>query len=92
MPPKFVPRERKHKKLARKVHQAAHGSETNAAELLPTSKDEREERKRILKEELVAQQPPSKTSSKKRKRLEKYVVRYFRHVEIFENCINTANC
>ncbi|KAI9832523.1 MAG: hypothetical protein M1819_004312 [Sarea resinae] len=73
--PKFVPRQRKHKARQR---QSQNGSATisavadsNAAEILPASKSEKEERRRQLREELRAQQ--SKVSSKKQKRLEKYI-------------------
>ncbi|KAI9789891.1 MAG: putative ATP-dependent RNA helicase DHR1 [Candelina submexicana] len=72
--PRFVPRQRKHKVLQR---QQRHGvptaplGDSNAAEILPVSKSEKEEKRRRLKEELRAQQP--KISSKKQKRLDKYI-------------------
>lgn len=78
MSKKFVPRERKHKKIARqqKAGQAdPRQNETdraNATELLPISKSEKEERKRQLQDDIRAQQP-DKISSKKRKRLDKYI-------------------
>ncbi|TKA58734.1 hypothetical protein B0A49_08855, partial [Cryomyces minteri] len=73
--PKFVPRERKHKVLARRKQHGSHSfpsnGDVNAVELLPASKTEREERRQKLKEELRAQQP--RVSSKKQKRLDKYI-------------------
>ncbi|CAK4029981.1 related to DEAH-box RNA helicase (Dhr1) [Lecanosticta acicola] len=74
--PKFVPRERKHKRLARNKSsdpQAAAGSgihQANQEEIVPLSKTEREERKRKLKEEIHG---PEKVSGKKKKRLDKYI-------------------
>ncbi|KAM0710721.1 hypothetical protein Q7P35_001459 [Cladosporium inversicolor] len=74
MPPKFVPRERKHKRLDKlKPAAGANTTEANASIVLPTSAAEREERRRKLQEELRAQQPQSKVSGKKRKRLEHYI-------------------
>lgn len=72
MPPKFVPRERKHRKLTRqKKHPRDNGSDqANAIELVPASKSEKEERRAKLQEEI---RPLEKISSKKRKRLDKYI-------------------
>jgi len=80
--PKFVPRQRKHKVIARqKKHDGAEDgnggdviADPNAPEILPEEKREREERKRVLKEELVGEQK-GKMSAKKKKRLDKYIVR-----------------
>ncbi|KAI9879666.1 MAG: putative ATP-dependent RNA helicase DHR1 [Pleopsidium flavum] len=73
--PKFVPRQRKHKLRQRDSHNgkssSGPGDDSNATELLPVSKTEREEKRRQLKENLRAQQP--KVSSKKQKRLDKYI-------------------
>ncbi|WEW61537.1 putative ATP-dependent RNA helicase DHR1 [Emydomyces testavorans] len=69
--PKFVPRQRKHKVLTRENKAAPQNEDSNAIEILPVSKAEREEKKRLLREELRAQQP--KISSKKQKRLDKYI-------------------
>lgn len=76
--PRFVPRQRKHKVLARQKAQgeglSAHvdaPQSTNQDIVVPQSKAEREEKKRALREELRAQQ--SKVSSKKQKRLDKYI-------------------
>jgi hypothetical protein len=73
--PKFVPRQRKSKVRLREEKSSDKSSQTdsNAAELLPVSKSEKESRRQKLKEELRAQQP--NTSVKKQKRLNKYIVR-----------------
>ena len=71
--PKFVPRQRKHKVLAR-AKGKNHDSEpvdSNAAEHIPAAKAEVDEKKRLLKEEL--QKEGTKISGKKAKRLEKYI-------------------
>ncbi len=79
--PRFVPRQRKHRVLAR-TGSAANGTSnpvpttstplsSNAEILIPQSKEEREARKAALRAELRAQQ--SKVSSKKQKRLDKYI-------------------
>ncbi|KAM5475201.1 putative ATP-dependent RNA helicase DHR1 [Microsporum audouinii] len=68
--PKFVPRQRKHKARARE-NQPKLSQDTNATEVAPVSKEEKEERRRKLREELRAQQP--KISGKKQKRLDKYI-------------------
>jgi ATP-dependent RNA helicase DHX37/DHR1 len=74
--PRFVPRQRKHKVLRRTNDSSQTPTksvdDSNAAELVPLSQRERDEKKRALKEELKAQQP--KMSGKKQKRLEKYIV------------------
>jgi hypothetical protein len=80
--PKFVPRERKHKVLARAKQSGNNGAkndagnaDANAAEILPVEKREREDKKRVLKEQLIAeQQGEGKMSGKKKKRLDKYIV------------------
>jgi ATP-dependent RNA helicase DHX37/DHR1 len=72
--PKFVPRQRKHKVLARlKNHgiDANPETDTNKVEYIPPAKAAIEEKKRRLKEELQSQGP--KVSGKKAKRLEKYI-------------------
>ncbi|KAK0383554.1 hypothetical protein NLU13_9465 [Sarocladium strictum] len=74
MAPKFVPRQRKHKVLARQKAQqnAKHEIEdTNQDVVVPASKQEREARKASLREEL--QQEAGKMSGKKAKRFEKYL-------------------
>ena len=73
--PKFVPRQRKHKVLARQKGHGGHGpqnADSNAAELLPAPKGEKEERRQQLKTELHGQSV--NISSKKKKRLDKYIV------------------
>ena len=72
--PKFVPRQRKHKVLARLKNHGDNNnpeSDTNAVEYIPPAKAVLEEKKRRLKEELQNQGP--KVSGKKAKRLEKYI-------------------
>ncbi|EME47373.1 hypothetical protein DOTSEDRAFT_166379 [Dothistroma septosporum NZE10] len=72
--PKFVPRERKHRKLARqKSAFSQQDGPANAETVVPLSQSEREEKRRKLEAELKAQQPESKISGKKRKRLDKYI-------------------
>lgn len=71
MPPKFTPRQRKHKVLARnKSNDSENLVDSNATEILPSSKAAHEEKKRKLKEELAGD---NKISGKKAKRLEKYI-------------------
>ncbi|QSZ37691.1 hypothetical protein DSL72_008790 [Monilinia vaccinii-corymbosi] len=71
MPPKFIPRQRKHKVLARnKVNESENPVDSNAIEIHPSSKSAHEEKKRKLKEELAGDH---KISGKKAKRLEKYI-------------------
>jgi ATP-dependent RNA helicase DHX37/DHR1 len=67
--PKFVPRQRKQK---HRQQQASNAVDSNAAEIAPLSKDEKEARKQKLRDELKAQHP--KISAKKQKRLDKYIV------------------
>jgi len=75
---KFVPRVRKQKARARATVPAEaqqNGSHnSNAVEIIPTSKIEAEERRKKLREEIRAQQPESKFSSRKKKRLDHYIV------------------
>ena len=56
--PKFVPRQRKHKVIARQQQSGSRGGveghvEGNVDEILPAEKREREERKKELKGEMV---------------------------------------
>ncbi len=70
--PRFVPRQRKHKVRAREHSGPTTAeSQSNQEQIIPLSKDEREEKKQRLREELRAQQP--RISSKKQKRLDKYI-------------------
>ncbi|KAL4918056.1 P-loop containing nucleoside triphosphate hydrolase protein [Aspergillus aurantiobrunneus] len=66
--PKFVPRQRKQKHRQQAADTA---TDTNAAEIRPVSKNEKEARKEKLRDELRAQH--TKISAKKQKRLDKYI-------------------
>lgn len=71
MPPKFTPRQRKHKVLARnKANESEAPVDSNATEILPSSKSAHEEKRQKLKAELAGD---NKISGKKAKRLEKYI-------------------
>lgn len=70
--PKFVPRQRKHKVLARQQPSDAPDHDANAAEILPEAQRERNEKKMAMREELVSESK-GKMSGKKKKRLDKYV-------------------
>ncbi|KAF2743014.1 DEAH-box RNA helicase-like protein [Sporormia fimetaria CBS 119925] len=73
MPPKFVPRQRKHKVLARQKSRSSYvESDANATEVLPEEQRLRDERKREMKEQLV-EEAKGKMSAKKKKRLDKYI-------------------
>jgi ATP-dependent RNA helicase DHX37/DHR1 len=70
--PKFVPRQRKHKVLARSKGKSGEPNvDSNAVELQPVAKTDLEEKKRRMKEEL--RKEGTKISGKKAKRLEKYI-------------------
>lgn len=71
--PKFVPRQRKHKALARRKHSEPQ-DDANSSEILPQEERDRLEKKAVLKEELV-REAQGKISGKKKKRLDKYIVR-----------------
>lgn len=74
MPKPFVPRQRKHKVLARqKQHNGPSEGQldSNIVEHIPAAKTELEEKRRRMKEELTKDGP--KVSGKKAKRLEKYI-------------------
>jgi ATP-dependent RNA helicase DHX37/DHR1 len=71
--PKFVPRQRKHKVIARqKNHSGSQAEDANAEQILPADQREREEKKKALKDELV-RESQGKITGKKKKRLDKYV-------------------
>ncbi len=72
--PKFVPRKRKSRDRQRdaSVTGPTSSGDTNAIELLPASKTEREARRKRLRQEIREQLP--KVSQKKQKRLDKYIV------------------
>ena len=70
--PKFVPRQRKHKVIARsKAKSTEPHVDSNAVEIVPAAKSELEEKKQRLKQELL--KDGVKVSGKKAKRLEKYL-------------------
>jgi ATP-dependent RNA helicase DHX37/DHR1 len=78
---KFVPRQRKHKAIAR-VQKAASSQapeptedDPNATLIIPAEKLEREEKRRKMREELRGEKE-GKVSGKKAKRMEKYIVGY----------------
>lgn len=72
--PRFIPRERKHKRLAHQSHTGNQEAvDSNATEIIPPSQSEKEIRREALRQQLRDQQPHPKISSQKRKRLEKYV-------------------
>ncbi|KAK5122840.1 hypothetical protein LTR85_003755 [Meristemomyces frigidus] len=83
---KYVPRERKHRRLAKqKLLSPSHDADdSNLQEVLPESKPEREARRATLAADLRERQPQSKISSKKRKRLDKYVDTKLRKEENLE--------
>ncbi|KAL1601648.1 putative ATP-dependent RNA helicase DHR1 [Paraconiothyrium brasiliense] len=71
--PKFTPRQRKHKVIARQNASTSNdASDANATEILPEEQRLRNEKKAALKNELVAESK-GKISGKKKKRLDKYV-------------------
>ncbi|KAF7448074.1 Pre-mRNA-splicing factor ATP-dependent RNA helicase PRP16 [Pyrenophora tritici-repentis] len=71
--PKFVPRQRKHKVLARrKPSNDGATIDANAAEILPQEEQERAQKKAALKDELT-RESQGKMSGKKKKRLDKYI-------------------
>lgn len=81
--PKFIPRERKHKVLARQkiesngLHDGQspvepHIADSNAEILVPRP-TEKEQKRQDMRNVLRSQQP--KMSAKKQKRLDKYIVR-----------------
>ncbi|KAK1071988.1 putative ATP-dependent RNA helicase DHR1 [Friedmanniomyces endolithicus] len=82
---KYVPRERKHKRLAKRPQNQVQASAQPAPdEVIPETKTEREIRRTTIAEEVRSQQPLSKVSSRKRKRLDKYVDTKLRKEENLE--------
>ncbi len=74
--PKFVPRQRKHKVRDRLKQDGGYSgvnNDSNTVEIVPTTNDEKEEKRRRIKDAIRAQQPIM--SIKKKKRLDKYIVR-----------------
>nr|OQO30383.1 hypothetical protein B0A51_02343 [Rachicladosporium sp. CCFEE 5018] len=86
MPPKFVPRERKHRRLAKlkETSKKAPPTQSNEEVIVPVSKSEQEERRQQIRDELRAHQPDAKISGKKRKRLDHYVDTKLRKEENLE--------
>jgi hypothetical protein len=76
MPPKFVPRQRKHKVIARQKAAAGANAEldANSEQILPQEQQERKDKAATLKEELI-RESQGKVTGKKKKRLDKYIVR-----------------
>ncbi|KAF2121225.1 P-loop containing nucleoside triphosphate hydrolase protein [Lophiotrema nucula] len=72
--PKFIPRQRKHKVLARQKNatSALLPSDANATEILPAEQRAQNERKKVLKDEMI-RDSEGRMSSKKKKRLDKYI-------------------
>ena len=73
--PQFIPRQRKQKVQKRLVHHARNSEpelDSNAMEIVSSSKNEKEEKRRAMEVETRAQHP--QMSSKKKKRLDKYIV------------------
>ncbi|EFX03627.1 deah-box RNA helicase [Grosmannia clavigera kw1407] len=68
---KFVPRQRKHKNVARAKNDGEAPVDSNRAEILLEEQREHNEKKAQLREELRASQP--QMSAKKAKRLDKYI-------------------
>ncbi|KAK4550724.1 hypothetical protein LTR36_000303 [Oleoguttula mirabilis] len=84
---KYVPRERKHRRLAKQKTQSqsrVEAADSNAQEVVPENQTEREARRATLAADLREQQPQSKISSKKRRRLDKYVDTKLRKEENLE--------
>lgn len=73
--PKFVPRQRKHKVIARqKSRPDTEQDDANTAEILPQEERARADKKEALKGQLMSE-AQGKMSGKKKKRLDKYIVR-----------------
>lgn len=68
--PKFVPRQRKQKHKQNAATSTP--VDTNAAEVLPASKSDKEAKRQQMRDELRSQH--TNISSKKQKRLDKYIV------------------
>ncbi|QKX57068.1 uncharacterized protein TRUGW13939_04176 [Talaromyces rugulosus] len=80
--PAFKPRDRKHRRRPQDGKAAAIPADTNAAEIVPASKAEKEAKRQQLRDQLRDQQP--KMSSKKKKRLDKYIETKLRKDENLE--------
>ncbi|KAK5065272.1 hypothetical protein LTR84_001110 [Exophiala bonariae] len=80
--PRFVPRQRKHKVLAREKSEKAPQIESNQEQIIPLTQSEKEAKRQKLRDELKAQQP--KVSAKKQKRLDKYIENKLRKDETID--------
>ncbi|KAJ4369712.1 putative ATP-dependent RNA helicase DHR1 [Neocucurbitaria cava] len=70
--PKFVPRQRKHKVLARRKQSQGENADANAEAILPQEERDRADKKAALKADLL-REAQGKISGKKKKRLDKYI-------------------
>jgi ATP-dependent RNA helicase DHX37/DHR1 len=78
--PKFVPRQRKHKVIARqKSRPDIEQDDANTTEILPQEERARADKKEALKSQLMSE-AQGKMSGKKKKRLDKYIVRLSRQL------------
>ena len=80
--PRFVPRQRKHKVLAREKSEKPPQIESNQEQIIPLTQNEKEAKRQKLRDELKAQQP--KVSAKKQKRLDKYIENKLRKDETLD--------
>lgn len=71
--PKFVPRQRKHKVIARRKQAQSENVDSNTAQILPQEERDRADKKNALKADLL-RKTQGKISGKKKKRLDKYIV------------------
>lgn len=80
--PRFVPRQRKHRVLAREQNEKPSHPESNQEQIIPLTQGEKEAKRQKLRDELRAQQP--KVSAKKQKRLDKYIENKLRKDETLD--------
>lgn len=95
--PKFVPRERKHKVIARQKNgsrsKVVETFDTYTVELPKSTPSEKELRRQALRDELKSQQIVK--SSKKQKRLDKYIVLFLWKLIVFSfslTVLRIKNC
>jgi ATP-dependent RNA helicase DHX37/DHR1 len=81
---KFVPRERKHRRLEKTKQKDGDHVVPNAESHVRSTESEKDERRRKLKSELTAHAPDSKVVGKKKKRLDKYIDTKLRNDENME--------
>lgn len=70
---KFVPRERKHRRLEKLKRKDGDHVVPNSESHVRSTESEKDERRRKLKNELMAHAPDDKVVGKKKKRLDKYI-------------------